>query len=227
MPMNRQRSLPPDDFTREEMLMLPPEVRLTAEGLRLYADSAGRERVNARLILSQLYPLDDSMTPDQIIDHLLLLDDAGFLCLYRVGDRDLFQILLWPAVSNERKSDLPPPPPESVRTPSGIRTEELLGVERERGEGGGGESREARGEWRGQASGRSGHLPETSDLPPDPFCGEHPDGSDLPCRACGTARLRLERWQRNHVAARGPRFEPADIPDPVEFIDAEGRIETT
>ncbi len=215
MPMNRQRWLPPDDFSSEELLSLPAPVRLTAAGLRLYADAAGRERVNARLIHAQLYPLDDAISPADIEDHLLLLADAGFLVLYRSPEgRDLFQIVRWPSTSHEPRSTFPEPDPTTFEKSVGRPPEDFTAVERE------GESEESEGEERGgarRARGRargaggegetaSNDLPETDDLPPSPFCSTHPKGTSKACRGCGTARLRLEDWQRRHTV----RFNPAD-----------------
>lgn len=31
-------------------------------------------------------------------------------------------------------------------------------------------------------------------IPPDQFCASHPDGTDKPCRPCGSARKRRETW---------------------------------
>lgn len=33
-----------------------------------------------------------------------------------------------------------------------------------------------------------------ADTPPPPVCSKHPDGTDSPCRACGTARRKREKW---------------------------------
>ncbi len=212
MPMNRQRWLPPDDFSSEELLSLPAPVRLTAAGLRLYADAAGRERVNARLIHAQLYPLDDAISPADIEDHLLLLADAGFLVLYRSPEgRELFQIVRWPSTSHEPRSTFPEPDPTAFEKAVGHPPEDFTAVEREgesEGEERGG-ARRVRGRARGASGERetaSNDLPETDDLPPSPFCSKHPNGTDKPCRACGTARLRKEEWQHRHLV----RFQPSD-----------------
>jgi hypothetical protein len=33
-----------------------------------------------------------------------------------------------------------------------------------------------------------------SDAPPPPVCSKHPDGTEQPCRACGAARKKREKW---------------------------------
>jgi hypothetical protein len=37
--------------------------------------------------------------------------------------------------------------------------------------------------------------PSASAEPPAPFCSKHPNGTDEPCKACGTARLRFDAWR--------------------------------
>lgn len=110
MSFNRARSLPPSDFTDPKLAALPALVRLTAAGLRMFADDEGRGLVRLRSMIAEMYEYDLSVTESVVEEHLLLLDDAGWLTLYQADGMSLFQIRYWPPVAHMRPSDLPPPP---------------------------------------------------------------------------------------------------------------------
>lgn len=196
MAMTRRRYVTPEGFSREEILCLPPEVRLTEIGLRLYADDHGRERVNLRLMLARLYPMDREMTEGHMEEHLWLLDDAGALVLYDVDGATYFSVSEWPAVDRPQPSRFPAPPAS--------RSDRDRFVARERVREGGGEREGAEGE-----SGEGGHArSDREGLPPSPFCRNHPEGTEMPCRGCGTARNRRKKWDDEQMAdARAVEFE--------------------
>ena len=110
MSFNRARSLPPSDFTDPKLAALPALVRLTAAGLRMFADDEGRGLVRLRSLIAELYEYDLSVTEGVMEDHLLQLDDAGWLTLYQADGMSLFQIRYWPPVPHMRPSELPAPP---------------------------------------------------------------------------------------------------------------------
>lgn len=181
MAMSRQRALPPDIFTDELLLNLPLEVRWTAIGLRMHADDFGRETANARLIASSVWPLNPEMTDETVEEHLLDLDEAGYIVIYAAAGRTFYAIADWPSVSHPVRSKFPPPP-ERLQSASGASPEHFSAVEGER-------------EWR--ASGGAGEGP--AGIPPSPFCKLHqPSGTHANCRHCGTARLAHEQWLREH-----------------------------
>lgn len=193
MAMTRRRVVTPEGFSRDELLSLSPAIRLTEIGLRLYADDHGREKVNQRLMLARLYPMDREMRESDIDEHLLQLDDAGAIVVYDAAGETYFSVTDWPKVDRPQDSRHPAPP-------SRMNRERFVAGERE--EGGGGGEREPR------ESGRT--RTDREGLPPDPFCERHPDGTEFgaPCRECGTARLRRKKWDDEQIAeARRVVFE--------------------
>lgn len=210
MAMNRRRQILPELFTNENLLALPVEVRLTAIGLHLYADDEGRASATPQLIKAALWPMDRNITAAKIDDFLLMLDEADFLELYSAGSRTYYSILVWPRVDRPTPSVCPAPPPRDPLANRSRFIRESIAVEEER------EEREARSEEEHYS-----HTPpdETfTGLPPSPFCKTHPNGTDAPCRNCGTARLRHQRWleaQLDNETQTPPRSRPAFI-DPDE-----------
>jgi len=195
MAMTRRRVVTPEGVTRDEILSLPRDVRLTEILLRLYADDHGRERVNQRLMLARLYPMDEDMTESTIDDHLLLLDEADAITLYDAGGATFFSVNEWPRVDRPQDSKIPSPPSRSNR-------DRFVAGERESERDRESESGSGWGDERGHA--RS----DRDSGPPDPFCPAHPDGTDDPCRPCGVRRLRRKKWDDAQIAeARRVAFE--------------------
>lgn len=234
MQINRQRWLPPSDFTDPLLGALPPAMRVTSTGLRLYVDDEGRAEVRLRKMLAEIFEHDESVTERDLEEHLLRLDDINWLRLYvdRFG-RSLLQVRVWPAVQHPEPSDFDAPP--GFMKPS-RRSQETFTVE-ERGRAGeGAGARESAGERaRAGASerpSRTAHEPELPE-PPSPFCSQHqPWGTEDPCGPCGTAALARKIWDRAaaSVALPTPATRPRSVEppvDPVEFIDDEGRIDCT
>jgi hypothetical protein len=58
----------------------------------------------------------------------------------------------------------------------------------------------------GEGRGKEGNGGESADAPLSPFCKKHPQGTDEPCRACGTARKRQEQ------AVATAKNKPTHIP---------------
>lgn len=173
---SRNRAITTRVFTDPAMLALPLEVRWTAIGLRLHADDEGREVAHPRLLWSSIWPLSEVVTEDELILHLLTLEDVGEIQLYSAGDRTYYRIIDFPKVDRGQPSGHPNPPPlanQSRIDREGTR-ETFAAGEREGGE-------EARGVFRG-------------DMPPPFGCPEHPEGSFDPCGPCGTARMRHQAW---------------------------------
>lgn len=192
MAITRQRQLPPEAFLNPQLLALPPAVRLTEIGLRMYADNFGREQVHERLLIAAIYPFDREMTELQMAEHLEQLYDAGVIVLYTAGPRreDFYQFVEWPAVSHAGRSKHPDPP-EDFRNASGT-----VPGEGERGREGEGVS--------GPGAAHSGTAPEPGS-PPDPFCPRHmPYGTDEACKSCGRHRLARKVFDQRLFAARNP-----------------------
>lgn len=237
MPMNRMRSLPASDFTDPSVSSLPPEVRLTAVGLRMYADDAGREQVRFRPMVAEIYEHDESMTSQQMEEHLLLLDQVGWLRLYVHEQKTLYQVRVWPPVQNPSVSKFPPP--KGYRAPSRGSHETFSIVERGSGSERASESvSECAGasEWvTGESARPSRDLHDEAPTaetptPPSPFCSKHqPFGTESPCGACGTARMAHQIWQEASKRVQLPTSAGADrvAGDPVEFVTDDGLIEST
>lgn len=194
MGMTRQRTLQAELWRRRKWVALEPMTRLTSIGLQASADDHGRGPVEPLLIKADIYPLDQEVTADLILEHVLDLDTAEFLTLYQVGPDTFFQITHWPRVDRPNPSDVPPPP-DPLPTDSGSTPEPFRVVE--------GERRERVREGRESADGEAPSvLDPESDEAPSPFCTAHPNGTTDPCRGCGLARLRHSQfWQRQREAS--------------------------
>lgn len=191
MAMTRRRVVTPEGFSRDELLSLSPSVRLTEIGLRLYADDHGREKVNQRLMLARLYPMDESMTEQDIDEHLLQLDEIDAITLYDANGATFFSLTEWPKVDRPQDSRIPPPP-------SRMNRERFVA-----------EERESEREWEREGGSERDHArTDREDGPPDPFCPAHPEGTDLPCRPCGVRRLRRRKYDDEQLTvARRVVFE--------------------
>jgi hypothetical protein len=209
MGMKRKRDILPEMFRNEDLLSLSVATRLTAVGLRLYADDHGRESTTPALIKAALWPMDEEITDSVIITHLLELAYADYLAIYQVGPRSYFQLTEWPRVDHPAVSRIPPAP---LRNPSGNVPDGFAageGERRESGEGGEGEGAWRDAEWvRESVEGENSRT--DPDSPPSPFCRSHPQGINAPCRNCGTARLRHRLWSDQQLAPTRPTFREAD-----------------
>lgn len=197
MVMSRQRMLPPDIFTDELLIDLPLEVRWTAVGLRMHADDHGRETANPLLLKSSIWPASPEITPDSIVDHLLLLDQVGYIAIYAAGGRNFYAVAEWPVVSHPARSRIPEPPAGAFQSASGGPPESFSAGER-------GERDER--EW---AAGAEERPPGSAlDLSPSPFCKIHqPNGTTNDCRHCGTARLAHDHWIERRRAEERARMD--------------------
>lgn len=185
---------------------LPAMVRVTAEGLRMHADDHGRGFVELRQILADVWPSTSEVTESILVDHLLMLAEAEVISLFEHRGRECYEFTVWGRVDRPAQSTIPAAP-EFARPSRDSRETFLAG---ERGSGRAGESEGERASGRERDSDTSTRL-SREELPPSPFCSEHPDGVLEPCIACQNARLRnkrfldLRRWQmREDVVADEP-----------------------
>ena len=178
MAIGRQRMLPPDLLLDEQLMELEPAVFKTAIGLRMHADDHGRQALNLRIILGQVWPTSDVVTTEVLEDHLLELDAVGYILTYTVEGRNFYAMATWPSVSHASPSTLPAPPLESFRSRSGGSPESF-----------------SAGEGEGERGWGEGGAESPAGVPPSPFCKLHqPNGTRANCRHCGTARLAHEQW---------------------------------
>jgi hypothetical protein len=187
----------PEEFSDEDLGCLPRATRFTALALRMWADDAGRARLNARSVKGAIFANDMELTLEELEADILRLAEVGFLSLYTADDgRKYFAIAprFNTAPEKAKVSDLPPPP---VRTASGQPQDAVPVVGR-------GESEAESEEPEGAPTGRH------PDAGPPMFCHEHmPSGSGgAPCGPCRDARMVHEAWARStRSQTRQPRFE--------------------
>lgn len=181
----RPRSAPPDLFTDPLLIDLDLEVKWTAHGLRMHADDEGRENANTTLLWASIWPLSEEVTPDDLVTHLLLLEEVGEIVLYTVGSQTYYQETFWPAVDRGTPSRLPRPP-EGLA--SGLAKDSRTARDLAR------EAFAAGGEERAEEEAAPGEDPSRGirDVPRSPFCPKHPEGTMQPCGPCGTARMQHE-----------------------------------
>lgn len=198
MGMTRKREIHPQMFHDEELMSLPVAVRWTAVGLRLFADDFGRESATSIRIRSAVWPMDADITDAVIEEHLLTLDEAGYLVLYQVGKRTYFALRNWQKVDRPTASSIPEPPAE---TDSRAARESFVAGERGR-----------ESEWESKRGERAEENSQAAreGTPPSPFCAAHPEGTNSPCRNCGTARLRHEQWIRSQLPTTLPQFRETE-----------------
>jgi hypothetical protein len=200
MARSRLRSVRLDDWLSTTLLKASPPARTTGFLLHLIADDQGRAEASPELLLAALWPKRSDPTSESDLEqHLLELDDAGFLHLYTDEQgRSLLQILAPVRIDRPSASDLPPPREASRR---------LSAV----GSAGAREVREPRmpepsAGWRAW---REEH--EREQVAPEPpllleappiGCPDHPNGRYADCGPCGTARRQRDFWMADALHSR-------------------------
>lgn len=189
--MNSSRPLPSDLWEREELIDLPIEVRWTGAALHFHADGFGRGRVHGLHIKRAAHPTDDVITAGVIEEHMLMLEQVGYLALYTSAGETFYQIVPWRAISRPGEPRCPAPPLDLVQKKSGFDLDEIQAVESER-EG----ASESDERVRERDDEPRAFRPRLPDEPPELGCSEHPgDMTERPCGPCMAARLRFQRWQ--------------------------------
>lgn len=174
---------------------LAPDLRATAEGLRMHADDFGRGFVELRQILADVYPQTSEVTESVLVDHLLALAEAGVIALYEHEGVSCYEFMIWGRVDRPNESEIPEAP--AFAKPSRESRERFVAGERE-GESEGERERASGGE---RARGTQSARMSREVLPPDPFCPDHQEPTLEPCIACQNARLLnkrfldLRRWE--------------------------------
>jgi hypothetical protein len=182
---NVQRKISAEDLQFPGYLRAPIAAKPTALGLWLHTDGLGRREVVPELMAAT----------DLVVEHLLLLDESGFLEFYTAEDAEWLQ-LRRPLRLDSRLawSNCPEPP---VRERS--RSFAAVGGARERaGARVRAEQAERAGQWATWADEQESRpappkRPLLLDAPPI-GCPDHPHGRFENCGPCGTARKRHDRW---------------------------------
>lgn len=104
--MARIRSIKPDFWKSEAIAALPKETRLTFIGLWSYVDDNGVGLDNEKLIVAELYPLEDDPRETLASVHrdLAALHNAGRITRYTVAGKRYLSIVNW---NEHQKIDRP------------------------------------------------------------------------------------------------------------------------
>lgn len=186
-----QRKITHADLQFAGYLRAPHHSKPTALGLWVHTDGLGRRELVPELIAAAIYP--GEAATERVIEHLLMLDECGFLTIYQAQGAEWIE-LRRPLRVDQRlaASECPEPIREHSRTfaavgGAGERARER--VERERVERAAGWSG-----WEGAQERLADPMrPMLLDAPPL-GCPDHPSGSFADCGPCGTARRRHDRW---------------------------------
>ena len=81
----RRRTISARDLESPGFLKAPDAAKPTAFGLWVHTDIDGRRELVPELIAGDLYP--GRAATDLVIEHLLMLDESGFLRIYQSGGR--------------------------------------------------------------------------------------------------------------------------------------------
>lgn len=204
-----QRKISAADLQFSGYLRAPMVAKPTAIGLWIHTDGLGRREMVPELIAAAIYP--GEAATELVVDHLLMLDESGFLELYQEGGRE------WIALARPLKLDARlawsnapgPPPRENSRTFAAVGGARERASARVRAE-----SAERAGEWAAWAheqeqARRRPARPLLLDAPPI-GCPNHPHGRFKDCGPCGTARRRHDRWvQEARYGEQVTEFEQA------------------
>lgn len=210
----RARTISAADLQEPSFLRAPDAAKATAIGLWVHTDVDGRRELVPELIAADLYPGRDAI--ELVIQHLLDLDECGFLTIYASGGRE------WIALSSPlrvdrrtaRPSAAPEPPPRDMsRHVAAVGGERARERARARASDEAGERATQWASWEQEQerSTRTPARPLLLDAPPI-GCPDHPHGRFADCGPCGTARRRHDHW----LAQRRYEQGLADAPPPVE-----------
>jgi len=208
----RQREIPPSLWTDPGLLGAPKPARLTGMGLWGFVDDEGRAELRADLIAGAVYPGDPEMTPEVIEEHIVQLDESGFLRIFDAEGTT------WIALSRPLRTPRPlasecPPPPVQEASGRFLAVGGARARERVREEQEGRTSEWARWAQEQESGGtRTPKRPLLLDAPPI-GCPDHPNGRFADCGPCGTARRRHDRWVAQQRYTEQIAEQPAD-PEP-------------
>lgn len=175
----RIRSIKPDFWRSDDIANLEWHVRLVYIGLWAYVDDGGVGRDDERLIVSDLFPLDDrTEASERVHGALTELSLSGHIERYEVDGRRYLYIptfLHHQVINRPSKTRMPLPP--SALPDDSVSTHGAL----------------TPGEGEGEGDRRRERENGAADAALSPFCPKHPGGTDKPCGPCGTARERYKR----------------------------------
>lgn len=189
---NVQRKISAEDVQFPGYLRAPIAAKPTALGLWLHTDGLGRREVVPELIAAAIYP--GEAATELVIEHLLLLEESGFLDFYTAKESGGFSCVDRSASTRASRGRTAP-----IRPFANLREASRLWGARERaGARVRAEQAERAGQWATWADEQESRpappkRPLLLDAPPI-GCPDHPHGRFENCGPCGTARKRHDRW---------------------------------
>jgi hypothetical protein len=193
--MGQDRMLRESLRTSEKVNSWPIPLRFFWTQLWGYCDDWGRGKYDARLIVADTFPIDDDVTAEVVGSWMEALEMAGVIRVYEVQGKRYFVCVHWDEhqeISYRKRTTVPDYlgniPKAGKRSETFQNVLELSGPSK-------GKGREVEGEVEGEGT-------------PTPFCSEHPNGTDSPCRGCGNARRLFdiaEADKRNRPTMTPPR----------------------
>lgn len=189
-------------FTEPRLASLPLPVRWTAAGLLHLATSSGPHPLHEGMLRAAIWPLDETVTADDLVMHILRLEDAGF-CSVETDSRGSLVYRLHTTPEAARGTD--PPRNGTSSTPNATPSAPPgtpRNIPETHSEG------EAAEEAGGGVPPRPPRLPPEvyrAELGPVPWCPEHPGNSTAECGPCGGQREHARRWRAERALER--RYE--------------------
>lgn len=186
----RIRSIKPEFWRSDDIASLPITARLLFIGLWSYVDDNGVGSDKVSSIAADLFAADVEVDPTETFRRVsadaACLEGRGLIIRYRAAGKPLLFVRNWErhqVVKNPSKGHLYPLPPAELLEPFAL-LPSVYGDPTE-GLGTGAGEQGNRGTEEQRSGGSAG-------APLSPFCSNHPNGTEQPCRACATARTAYE-----------------------------------
>lgn len=120
----RIRTLKPDIHQDEKVGKLSRDgSRLTWYGLITQADDAGRLYYLPRIIRLALFPWDDDVTDENLVDWIAEIEKLDMIFIYPANGNEAIQIVNWKKhqrINRPSPSEIPSPPNDSVKRHGGV-----------------------------------------------------------------------------------------------------------
>jgi hypothetical protein len=204
----RIRSTKPEFWRSERVASVDWHARLVLKGLESYVDDNGVGKDDLALICGDLFMRDLAREPSRTLarvsEGITELHAAGLLHRYEGGGTSLLFLSFWESFQRVDK-----PQPGRMPRPDGTFNykDSLIGESLANVREASRKVAPGTGEQGNRGTEEQGNSgAEGAAAPLSPFCSKHPNGTEDPCRACGTARTAYE------LAAKTDRSKPTPVP---------------
>lgn len=201
--MMRIRSIKPEFWRSDDIAALPITARLLFIGLWSYVDDNGVGSDKVSSIAADLFAADLEGDPTETFRRVSVdatcLESRGLIVRYRSAGKPLLYVTNWErhqVVKNPSKGHLYPLPPAELLDPFALLPSVYVDPTEGLGTGAGEQGNRGTEEL---GSGGSAVAPLS------PFCSKHPNGTEAPCRPCGTARTAFEKAQASEKSKPSPQ----------------------